>query len=196
MLTHLGAINALRAEQIPDDLLSQARHLHLASYFLQTNLQPDVPDLFRRARALGLTTSMDTNWDPEECWVGVYELLSQIDVFLSNENEAIAISGLESLDAVAGKLAARARVVALKMGAEGGLALTCDAQYRAPAIPVDVVDTVGAGDTFDAGFVYGYLQGWSLDKALKLGIACGSLSTRKSGGLEGQPTLEQAQAYL
>ena len=74
--------------------------------------------------------------------------------------------------------------------------MTCDAQFRAPAIPVDVVDTVGAGDTFDAGFVYGYLQGWSLDKALKLGIVCGSLSTCKSGGLEGQPTLEQAQPYL
>jgi len=196
MLTYLGAINALRAEQIPDDLLSQARHLHLASYFLQTNLQPDVPDLFRRARSLGLTTSIDTNWDPEERWVGVHELLPQTDVFLPNENEAIALSGLESLDDAAGKLAARARVVALKMGAEGGLALTCDTQYRTPAIPVDVVDTVGAGDTFDAGFVYGYLQGWSLDKALKLGIVCGSLSTQKSGGLEGQPTLKQAQAYL
>ena len=70
------------------------------------------------------------------------------------------------------------------MGAEGGLALTCDTQFRSPAIPVDVVDTVGAGDTFDAGFVYGYLQGWSLDKALKLGIICGSLSTRNRVGLK------------
>jgi len=74
--------------------------------------------------------------------------------------------------------------------------MTCDTHYRAPALPVHVVDTVGAGDTFDAGFVYGYLQGWSLDKTLKLGIACGSLSTQKSGGLEGQPTLDEALPYL
>jgi sugar/nucleoside kinase (ribokinase family) len=196
MLTHLGAINALRVEQIPDELLSQARHLHLASYFLQTKLQPKVPDLFRRARALGLTTSIDTNWDPEERWSGVHDLLNFTNVFLPNENEAFALTGAGSVDMSARKLAARADVVAVKMGEQGGLAIQCEDIQRAPAIPVEVVDTVGAGDSFDAGFVFGYLQGWSLQKTLKLGIACGSLSTRKSGGLEGQPTLDEAFGHL
>jgi sugar/nucleoside kinase (ribokinase family) len=196
MLTHLGAISALRAEQIPDELLSQARHLHLASYFLQTNLQPKVPDLFRRARTLGLTTSIDTNWDPEERWSGVRDLLHFTNVFLPNENEALALTGAGSVDASARMLADRADVVAVKMGEQGGLAIQCEDLQRAPAISVDVVDTVGAGDSFDAGFVYGYLQGWSLQKTLKLGIACGSLTTRKSGGLEGQPTLDEAFGYL
>ena len=196
MLTHLGAINALRAEQIPDGLLSKTRHLHLASYFLQTNLQPDVPQLFRRARSLGLTTSMDTNWDPEERWSGVHELLPLTHVFLPNDNEAFALTGEREEQEAAEVLANDCEVVALKMGAKGAIAVTCDTRFQAPAIPVQVVDTVGAGDTFDAGFIYGYLQGWSLDKALKLGITCGSLSTQKSGGLEGQPTLEEALPYL
>jgi sugar/nucleoside kinase (ribokinase family) len=196
MLTHLGAINALRAEQIPDELISRARHLHLASYFLQTTLQPDVPDLFHRARSLGLTTSIDTNWDPAEVWTGVHDLLPLTNVFLPNENEAFALTGTNEAAAAARKLASSVDVVAVKMGAEGGLAIGCDASHRAPAIPVEVVDTVGAGDTFDAGFVFGYLQGWSLEKALKLGIVCGSLSTLKSGGLEGQPTLEEALEHL
>jgi sugar/nucleoside kinase (ribokinase family) len=196
MLTHLGAINALRAGQIPDDLLSQARHLHLASYFLQTNLQPDVPALFRRARAVGLTISIDTNWDPEERWTGVHELLPLTNVFLPNENEAIALTRVDNVDEAAEVLADSADVIAVKLGAEGALGVTCETQYRAPAIHVQVVDTVGAGDTFDAGFVYGYLQGWSLDKTLKLGIVCGSLSTQHPGGLEGQPTLDQALVYL
>ncbi|HBX70445.1 MAG TPA: carbohydrate kinase [Chloroflexi bacterium] len=203
MLTHLGAINALRAEQIPDDLLAQARHLHLASYFLQTHLRPDVSDLFRRARSLGLSTSLDTNWDPDEKWIGVRALLPLVDVFLPNENEARALTGIDSLEEAARGLATNSKVVAVKLGASGGLAFqgdaipdgAGDAIQRAPAIPVEVVDTVGAGDTFDAGFVYGFLQGWPMGKALRLGIACGSLSTQKSGGLEGQPTLNEALKY-
>lgn len=196
MLTHLGAINALRAEQIPDEILSQARHLHLASYFLQTRLQPDVPDLFRRARALGLSTSIDTNWDPEERWTGVQTLLPLVDVFLPNENEAMALAGVDTVDAAADRLAAQAGMVAIKMGAEGGLAAAGEERYRAAACPVKVVDTVGAGDTFDAGFVYGYLQGWSPGEALRLGIACGSASVQQAGGLAGQPSLDEALAAL
>ena len=192
MLTYLGAINALAADQIPDDLLAQARHLHIASYFLQTKLQSEVPDLFRRAHALGLTTSLDTNWDPSEQWMGVHDLLPLVDVFLPNDNEARALSKMDSVEDSARKLAAFTKIVAVKRGADGGLAIESDTVVQAPAIPVEIVDTVGAGDTFDAGFIYGFLQGWSLQKSLKLGIACGSLSTQKSGGLEGQPTLSEA----
>jgi sugar/nucleoside kinase (ribokinase family) len=192
MLTYLGAINALKAEQIPDDLIAQARHLHLASYFLQTKLQPNVPILFRRARDLGLTTSLDTNWDPDERWTGVHDLLPLVDVFLPNENEACALAGRKSVDEAAHVLANRSKMVAVKMGASGGLAIKGDTVVRAPAIPVDVLDTVGAGDTFDAGIVFGFLQGWPVENSLRLGITCGSLSTQKSGGLEGQPTLDEA----
>ena len=192
MLTHLGAINALTADQIPDDLLAQARHLHIASYFLQTKLQPDIPDLFRRAHVLELTTSLDTNWDPSEQWIGVHDLLPLVDVFLPNENEACALAKMDSVADSARELGANTKIVAVKMGADGGLAVEGDTLVQAPAIPVEVVDTVGAGDTFDAGFIYGFLAGWPLEKSLKLGIACGSLSTQKSGGLEGQPTLSEA----
>jgi sugar/nucleoside kinase (ribokinase family) len=196
MLTHLGAINALRAAQIPDELLSQARHLHLASYFLQTGLQADVPDLFQRARALGLSTSIDTNWDPEERWLGVHELLPLVDVFLPNENEALALTGADSVDTAAAELATQVEVVAIKMGPEGGLVVVGEEHYRAPARPVKVVDTVGAGDTFDAGFVYGYLQDWLPRKALQLGVACGSASVQHAGGLAGQPRLAEALSAL
>ncbi len=200
MLTHLGVINALTSDDVCDDLLTQARHLHIASYFLQDKLQPGLPDLFRRARALGLTTSLDTNWDPAEQWTGIHDLLPLVDVFLPNENEARALMNTANVEDAARGLAASSKVIAVKMGADGGLAIegdtvpdrAGDAIVQAPAIPVEIVDTVGAGDTFDAGFIYGFLQGWALRKSLRLGIACGSLSTQKSGGLEGQPTLAEA----
>ena len=192
MLTHLGAIDALTAHDISDDLLAQARHLHIASYFLQTKLQADIPGLFERARNLGLTTSLDTNWDPSEQWTGVHDLLPLTDVFLPNENEACALMKKDDVEDAARDLGAISNVVAVKMGASGGLAIRGDAAVRVPAIPVEIVDTVGAGDTFDAGFIYGFLHDWALQKSLKLAIACGSLSTQKSGGLEGQPTLAEA----
>jgi sugar/nucleoside kinase (ribokinase family) len=192
MLTYLGAINALTADQISDDLLAQARHLHIASYFLQTRLQPDIPALFRRARVFDLTTSLDTNWDPSEQWIGVHDLLPLVDVFLPNENEACALAKMDSVADSVRVLGANSKIVAVKMGAEGGLAVEGATLVQAPAIPVTVVDTVGAGDTFDAGFIYGFLAGWPLEKSLRLGIACGSLSTQKPGGLEGQPTLSEA----
>jgi sugar/nucleoside kinase (ribokinase family) len=192
ILTHLGAIDALKAEDVSDDLLSQARHLHVASYFLQTHLQPGLPDLFHRTKSLGLTTSLDTNWDPSGQWAGVLELLPMTNVFLPNEKEALALTGADSIEEAARVLATKAEVVAVKMGASGGMAVRGDAVYRAPAPGVEVVDTVGAGDTFDAGLIYGYLQDWPLEKSLKLAIACGSLSTRKPGGTSGQPTLAEA----
>lgn len=196
ILTHMGAMNALRAEDIPDDLLRQARHLHVTSYFLQTALQPRLPALFARARSLGLSTSLDTNFDPDGRWAGVGETLDQTTIFLPNEAEAEALTGLADVEKAARQLATKAEIVAVKLGAEGALACRGDEIARVAAIPVAVADTVGAGDSFDAGFVYGFLHGWDLAACLRLGSACGSLSTRKPGGVTAQPTLKEALASL
>ena len=196
ILTHLGAINRMQAEQVTDSLLQKARHLHVASYFLQTSLQPGLPDLFQRARALGLTTSLDTNWDPSGAWFGMDEVLGGADVFLPNAHEAMAVSGASDLENALQTLSRKIQVVAIKCGGEGAWACRGDETVRVPALPVQVVDTVGAGDSFDAGFLYGWLNGWSLIKALALATACGSLSTRRAGGTSAQPTLEEAIGYL
>ncbi len=196
ILTHPGAINRLRAEQVPNLLLQRARHLHISSYFLQTALQPGLPDLFQRAHTLGLTTSLDTNWDPSDAWRGFDELLGQVDIFLPNEQEALALTGTSSAGAAAGVLARKCGLAAVKLGAKGALACRGEQVAQAGALPVQVVDTVGAGDTFDAGFLYGWLNGWSLEKALALATACGSLSTRAAGGTSAQPTLDEAMKYV
>ncbi len=196
ILTHAGLIAALNVKDVTEDLLHQSRHLHVSSYFLQTTLQPDLPALFAHARSLGLTTSLDTNWDPSGEWRGFDELLRQVDVFLPNENEALALTGAVSVESAAARLCQKCGTVALKLGALGALAERGDKIARTPALPVEVVDTVGAGDTFDAGFIYGFLHNWSLEKALQLGVACGSLSTQSAGGTFGQPTLEHAMKYV
>ncbi len=204
MLTHLGLIAELQASDIADSLLRQARHLHVASYFLQTKLQPDLTALFKRARSLGLTTSLDTNYDPSEQWIGFDDLLAVTNVFLPNEAEAKSLTGAENVEEAANRLrlalsgveGSKVETVAIKLGAQGALGMSQSQSVRVASIPVNVVDTVGAGDSFDAGFIFGYLQGWSLERSLKLGTICGALSTQKAGGTAAQPTLMEALKYV
>lgn len=195
ILTHPGLMSTLRASDITDGLLRQARHLHVASYFLQTRLRPDLPDLFRRAHALGLSTSLDTNYDPSGLWLGFDELLSATDIFLPNQVEACAIARANDVESASRHLADTAKLVVVKLGREGALACSQNMIVQSSSIAVDVVDTVGAGDSFDAGFLYGYLHRWPLEKSLRLACICGALSTRQAGGTGGQPTLDEAMTY-
>jgi sugar/nucleoside kinase (ribokinase family) len=196
ILTHLGLIPNLQASDIPDPLLRQAHHLHVASYFLQTKLQPDLSALFQCAHSLGLTTSLDTNYDPSEKWIGFDELLSATDIFLPNKTEALSITQLDDVESAAKQLANKSKLVAVKLGADGAMLRTKDKTIFKPSIPVNIVDTIGAGDTFDAGFLYGYLNNWGLEQSLQLATVCGALSTQASGGTATQPTLDEALAFL
>ncbi|MBN1992434.1 MAG: carbohydrate kinase family protein [Anaerolineae bacterium] len=197
ILTHLGAIAALRYEEIDQTLLARARHLHLGSFFLLDSLIPNVPTLFETARSSGLTTSLDTNYDPLEQWnSGLANVLAHTNVFLPNEIELRGVTGETNLAVALGRLARRDLLVATKLGPEGAIAQHGNKIVRADPLPVDVVDTTGAGDSFDAGFIYGYLAGWELSRALRLGCVCGSLSTRATGGATAQATLDEALAAM
>ena len=191
ILTHLGLIPELAVEDIPEALLLQSRHLHVAGYFLQPKLQTGLPALFRRAQTLGLSTSLDTNYDPSEKWLGFDELLSVTDIFLPNAAEAMSLAGAADVDCAAKILDAKVETLAIKMGAEGALGIRGGKIVKVPSVPVKVVDTVGAGDSFDAGFIYGYLQCWSLEKSLRTAVICGARSTQKAGGTAAQPTLDE-----
>ncbi len=195
ILTHPGTIGDLTIEQVDRSLLSRARHLHVSSWFLLDGLRPDLPDLFRDARRMGLTTSLDTNFDPAGEWQ-LADMLDQCDIFLPNDVEALAITGAPDLPAALDALAGRAGTVAVKLGREGGVARRGNEEVRAQPLAVNVVDTVGAGDSFDAGFLAGILGGRSLEESLRLALACGSLSVTAAGGTAAQPTLEEALAAI
>jgi sugar/nucleoside kinase (ribokinase family) len=197
ILTYLGSIATLRAEWIDRSMLQRARHLHVGSYFLLDALRPDLPALYAEAHALGLTTSLDTNWDPSGAWDGgLAPLLTQCDVFLPNGAEARHIARIDDLGQAMGRLASQVGTLAVKLGAAGAIARRGWKTARVSAYTVHVVDTTGAGDSFDAGFLFGYLNGWSLQRATQLACACGALSTRAAGGTGGQPTLDEALQLL
>jgi sugar/nucleoside kinase (ribokinase family) len=170
--------------------------LHIASYFLQKALQPGLADLFHRAHQNDVTTSLDPNWDPDERWAGLDELLPLIDVLLPNKAEALSLSRQPDLESAARVLAEMVGLLAVKLGSSGGLARRGSLTLHCRGIPIRIVDTVGAGDSFDAGFLFGYLNGWELGKSLQLGTVCGALSTLASGGTHAQPTLNQAMDMI
>jgi sugar/nucleoside kinase (ribokinase family) len=195
ILTFPGTMAALDAGDVDPALLTKSRHVHVASYFLQTSLAPGLPALFQRAQDAGATTSVDPNWDPHERWdSGLRELLAVTDLFLPNAEEAMRIGGAGDVREAALKLAADVPVTAVKLGAAGALAV--DQRRQIVEIPgvagVQPVDTVGAGDSFDAGVLTGILNGLTLEGAVSLGCACGALSTQAIGGTSAQPTLAEA----
>jgi sugar/nucleoside kinase (ribokinase family) len=195
MLTHPGSISELRAEDVDEDLLHSARHVHAGSYYLQEKLQPGLPALFAAARDAGATTSLDPGWDPAEDWdYGLRDVLRNTDFFLPNEQELLEITGAEDLGGAPDRLPEAATLV-VKRGADGAVAFTGGRRFDCAPRPVEPVDTTGAGDSFDAGFVYGMLQGYGLDRSLRLGCLCGTLSTQGAGGVESQPDVDEVLAF-
>ena len=197
MLTYPGAIATLRYEEVDTSLLERARHLHLGSYYLLDALRPDVPRLFNMARTRGLSVSLDTNYDPTEQWDGgLDESLRYVDIFLPNETELRAIARTADIEMALDIFARRVPIVAVKRGGHGAVARQGDRKVAADSLTVQVVDTTGAGDSFDAGFVYGYLASWDLARALRMACVCGALSTRAAGGTVAQPTRDEALALM
>ena len=199
LVTYPGCIPDLRLEDIDLSILRHYSHLHVSSYFLQQGLQAGLPELFRQAHHTGLTVSLDTGHDPDEEWGGddLLRLLERVDIFLPNEEEAQAIAHADDTETALRKLADHAPLVAVKCGATGAIALHDDRIVQSPGFQVEAVDTTGAGDSFNAGFVHAYaIQNLSLEEALRFANACGALSTTGFGGTAAQPTLEQVQAFL
>ncbi|MGZ4132155.1 MAG: carbohydrate kinase family protein [Actinomycetota bacterium] len=197
MLTRTGTVADLRAELVDRELLAGARHVHVSSYFLQTGLVPDLAQLFDEVRAGGATTSVDPNWDPSGAWDhGLLTLLERTDVFLSNRIEATRIARTSDVETAGVQLASRARIVAVKAGEDGAIGVAGDEVVRVAASPGPVLDTTGAGDAFDAGFLAAWLDGAPLERALAVANACGALSTRAVGGVDGQPTMDEALGVL
>ena len=190
ILTAPGCLPATTSYDVPAELLRSVRHVHAASFYLMPELAAGLAALFKEARANKATTSLDTNDDPADRWdrVVLDAVLRVTDILLPNAAEAHSLTGHPVLADAAGILARRGPLVVVKNGAEGALAHDGSSMVRVPALKVETVDTVGAGDSFDAGYVAAVLNGFGRERALAIAAACGSLSTRATGGTAAQPT--------
>ncbi len=197
LITYPGAIAELRVADVLSSTLAGASHLHVSSYFLQRRLQEDFIDLVARARLGGLTISLDPGYDPSARWdAGLRDLLPLVDVFLPNEVEALALTGADDLDSALRKLAAYGPLVVVKAGARGCMTMEEDDVVEVSSFPVAAVDTTGAGDSFDAGFLHAWRSERPLRDCLRWAAACGALSTRALGGTSAQPTADDVRALV
>jgi sugar/nucleoside kinase (ribokinase family) len=197
LITYLGSIAELRAADIRDEYLSRFDHLHVSSFFLQRGLRPDMKKLLTRARGHGLTTSLDPGFDPEDTWGrDLIDVLNELDVFLPNELELQRLEGKQTpYDALRALDNGRTLIVT-KLGAEGCMSIQKGNVMRVGAFPVKPIDTTGAGDTFNAGFLHAWLKGDPVTDAMRFGAACGALSTLAAGGTGNQPTAAQAREFM
>ena len=185
IFTYPGTMSEMTSEDLDFDYLSSSRHFHVSSLFLQTGLAPGLPDLFRRLKKAGLTLSLDTNDDPSGEWGGVLdELLDLIDVLLPNEAELCRIARRDNLDGALAALSERVPWVAVKRGAQGALVQKGKERFAVPPVSVTPVDTIGAGDSFNAGFLFAWLKGLPPEACGHAGNITGALSTLAPGGTE------------
>jgi sugar/nucleoside kinase (ribokinase family) len=198
LVTYPGAITALRPDDLPDTVFAGHQHFHVSSWFLQDGLRPGLKGLFAAAHRAGLTTSLDSGYDPSEKWETelLLDTLTEVDVFLPNETEIKGITGQNSLDAGMRELDNGRLLIVAKLGAQGCVARHRAESIRAYAFPVEVVDTTGAGDSFNAGFLHAWLREEPLDDCLRFGGACGALSTRGMGGSAAQANEDDVQRFL
>lgn len=197
LLTWPGAIAELGADDVSDADLASAQHLHVSSYYLQTKLRPQLGELFARAHAAGLTTSLDPGSDPEQRWGReLIDVLRHVDVFLPNQSEACAISGTGTPEEALHALANGSTRIIVKAGSRGAMTLDAGQVLLTPGYTTNAVDTTGAGDSFNAGFLHARLRGWPVLDCLRWGNACGALSTRGIGGTAAQGTTDEALALI
>jgi sugar/nucleoside kinase (ribokinase family) len=197
ILTYAGTIFELTLDDLDFDYLVSSQHFHFSSFYLQRGLRSQVPELFRKLKAAGLTISLDTNDDPDDTWEGgLREVLRYVDVLLPNEREAQRIARTDNLEAAIASLAKTVPLVVVKLGERGAMAQRGSERFLSPPVKVDFVDPVGAGDSFDAGFLHQFLRGADLEVCLASGNLAGALSTTKAGGTEAFRDLEHRKRFF
>jgi len=194
MLTYRGCLTEITFDAVEaSGLLAEAPHLHIASYFLLETLRPHWPRVLAGLKRRGMTVSLDTNWAPAGDWEAVREILGYVDVFAPNEEEALRISGMDDVEDAGKWLSQKVTLTVIKRGARGALAFdgATGKRFELPGAALDersIADTTGAGDSFDAGFLFAWLKGATLDRCVELGARCGIASLARMGGIEGQLT--------
>jgi len=197
LITYLGAISRLEYEEIPQTILEGHDHLHLTSYFLQSELQPMFSVLMDEAKRYGLSVSFDPNADPAQEWKeDIWQVLETTDILFVNESEARRLAKCHDVTEVLKTLGQTVPCVVIKLGPKGAVARRGRETAFAPGFEVTAIDTTGAGDSFAAGFIHAYLESMSLKTCLEFGNACGALSATKVGGTEGQPDRILLERFL
>ncbi|HVK24450.1 MAG TPA: sugar kinase [Actinokineospora sp.] len=199
-----SAASRMTADDIDADYLASARILHVTGITpaLSPGCLDAVAEAMRVAREEGVVVSFDPNyrrrlWSTDEAANVLRPLIDYVDLVFTGPDEAQLLTGEHHPDVAARALIHRgARLVVVKNGAQGAWATDGEREWTAPALPAAVVDPVGAGDAFNAGFLSGWLRDEPVESSLRRGAACGALSVQTLGDLAGLPYPDDLAAIL
>lgn len=197
ILTYPGTMFEMSERDLDLGYVFNAKHLHVSSYFLHKALRPQLIEIFRKAKEAGLTTSIDTNDDPDDRWSSEIQfMLKYTDILLPNEREACKLAQVSEVERAAEVLSQKVPVLVIKRGAQGAIARLAKEKYTAFPPGVDIADPVGAGDSFDAGFIHQFIRGASIEDCLKYGNIAGALCVTRAGGTEAFRDVQHREAFL
>lgn len=183
-ITYPGAMDHLGFDDIQDELLSKAKHMHFSTLFMQPGIKPDIGKLFKKAKSLGLTTSLDPQWDPAEKWDFDYaSILPYVDIFLPNETELKFIAGTKTIEEAVLAVKDYVNILVVKNGSKGSTVYhKGQAEHKESFLNKSVVDAIGAGDSFNSGFIFKFVQKNQIPECQVFGNLMGAVNTTKSGG--------------
>ncbi len=198
MITYQGAMSTFSVNQVNEEAICNSRHLHVSSIFLQPLILKDIINLFAKAKICGLTTSLDMQWDPSEKWdINLKTLLPFVDVFMPNETELLAVTKSRDISAAISKIKQVAKMVVVKQGSQGSSAFYKNTIHKANAVlNTEVVDAIGAGDSFNAGFVTKFIENNSIKTCLEYGNLMGALNTTSAGGTSAFASYEEIKKTI
>ncbi|RLD36692.1 MAG: carbohydrate kinase family protein [Bacteroidetes bacterium] len=194
-ITYPGAMDHLTINDISEDDLSKAKHVHFSSYFMQPGFRGDLGKLFRRCKELGLTTSFDMQWDPHEKWdLNIKDVLPYVDVFFPNEQELLLLTAKNNIPEAIDSIKKYVKTLAIKRGNQGSVVFYDGNLKNMPSfLNKKVIDTTGAGDSFNAGFILKYINGNSIPECQEFGNLMGAVSTTAAGGVKAFTNFENVK---
>lgn len=183
-VTYPGAMSIMGVKDIRPEVIAQAKHVHISSIFLQETLHKDIYEIVKLVKDNGATLSMDMQFDPEEKWDFDYKkILPLVDIFMPNIQELTAVTGKKTLEEAVAEVRPYINVLVVKMGSKGSTVVTKEGEKILPAmLNSNVVDAIGAGDSFNSGFITAFVQGKDLEYCQYLGNLTGAINTTAAGG--------------
>lgn len=198
MVTYAGAMESFQYRSLPLEVLNEAQHLHFSSYFFQPGLQQNLAQLFQLARSKGLTTSFDMQSDPQDQWDMDYaSILPHADLFFPNEEELLQLTRKDNITEAIEEISRHANAVAVKRGAKGSVVIHNNISIEHPGYSnPKVVDAIGAGDSFNAGFIFEYLRNKRVETCQDFANKTGAWSTTAPGGTTAFANIKNAATYV
>ena len=195
-LTYQGAMDYMSLGDINPKVFTEAKHIHISSIFMQSGVKRDLMMILELCKANGVTTSLDTQWDPMERWDLDYQaVLPMLTVFMPNETELKCLTHAQTLEEAVEKIRPYANAAVIKCGSRGSLLIRKGQPDRMqPALlNKHVVDCIGAGDSFNSGFITRLAAGDPLDLCQQYGNMTGAVNTTAAGGTTAFTSREEVE---